>query len=134
MAYNDGSPENFEEYRQQVQAAKEKYLGEKNPNKNSETKAKKALRKISIEDVISKRLSKRLAKKAEFKKILKKTPRVTVMVNQPVYTEDKSRFFKENYEKEKRKSRLMSPLFEKDNNFSNTSSLLKSERRLFFTN
>lgn len=36
------------------------------------------------------------------KRILKKEPHATVIVNQPVYTQDKSRFFKEAWEEEKK--------------------------------
>ena len=37
------------------------------------------------------------------KSIIRKEPRATVVVDQPVYSSDKSRFFKEEYEKEKRR-------------------------------
>ena len=43
-----------------------------------------------------------LKSKVEFKKIFTKGKQVTVVENQPVYTKDRSRFFKETWEEEKR--------------------------------
>jgi len=51
---------------------------------------------------LTKKINKSLASKAVYKSVTKKSPRAMVMVNQPVYSEDKNRFFKESWDEEKR--------------------------------
>lgn len=85
-----------------TQGAKEKVMKDIKV-RQGEAKATLATLKTAIPiKKTLRRVEKSIFKKAEFKKVLKKSPRATVVVNQPVYTEDKSRFFKDEWDEEKR--------------------------------
>ena len=79
--------------------------------KANATRDKVAIAKVKAETTYEKekrkkkpegKLNKFLKSKAQYKKIFTKGKQVTVVENQPVYTKDRSRFFKETWEEEKR--------------------------------
>lgn len=56
----------------------------------------------SLGGTVFKVLKKTFPKKLKSKDIIKSSPRATIVENQPVYTQDKSRFFKDEWDEEKR--------------------------------
>jgi hypothetical protein len=80
---------------------------EKKDKFEKEIKAKSLLSRISkqadkVNSKMSKFVGKSLDSKSSNKKVLRDKQKVTVVVNQPVYSRDKSRYFKTAWEEERR--------------------------------
>lgn len=83
-----------EKYYQKKELAKLKKKTERGDTFKKDTKKniKKAV--LGVEKTFPKKLKNR--------KVMKKRTRVTVMLNQPVYTKDKARYYKENWVEDER--------------------------------